>query len=475
MAIGTTAKVAFQGHALAGPVTRRLLPQALPVAHRQEDHHLHPPGPQPELTSLPSPPILRPDSTPVVLITTRWVQHVCLPMKRSTLANAGLVLAPLLLTLVVLEGVVRAFSEYDRDGNAKFVDVSLYPYRIPLVSLQRSLDRYNSSTSSRLMYDPDVGWSPRPNVHDWVYHYNSTGIRSAPAEYTLAPAPGTFRIALFGDSYTHCDEVPIEECWGTHLEARLRENGIPAEVINFGVSGYGIDQALLRWHKDGRAYAPHLVILGFNADDVSRNVNLLRAIRSRNTGIPLAKPRFIIEGEDLRLINVPTTPPEQMLELFSNLAGWDLVRYEYFYRPRDYDPPLWLRSRLVSFVFNYLTARDPDADLYALDGEPGRVTLRIIQQFSQEVQAASSQFVVLFLPQRDCLGQLSSGQPLPYADLLAAIEASHPVIHPETPLLDALVSRPLEDLIESHYTPLGNRLIAEGTAAQLLASPWLAQ
>jgi len=396
-------------------------------------------------------------------------------MKRSFLTHAGLVIGSLIVTLLILEGVIRAFSEYDRDGNAEFVEVDLHPYRVPLVSLQRSLDRYNSSTSSRLMYDPELGWSPRPNVRDWVYFYNSAGIRSSPVEYAPAPAPGTLRIALFGDSYTHCDEVAIEDCWGTRLEADLRDHGVAAEVINFGVSGYGIDQAFLRWRRDGQPYSPHLVILGFNADDVSRNVNLLRAIRSRNTGIPLAKPRFILEGDELRLINVPTPPPEQMYALFSNLSEWDLVRYEYYYDPQDYEPPLWLRSRLVSFVYNYLTARKLEDHMYDLTGEPAQVTLAIIRQFDREVQAAGSRFVIVFLPQQDCLKRLAGGQPLPYADLLAAIEATAPVIHPESPLIEALASRPVEEIIESHYTPLGNRLIGQGVAAQLLASPWLTQ
>jgi hypothetical protein len=83
-------------------------------------------------------------------------------MKRSALLNIGLLIGSLLLTLVILEGVVRAFSEYDRDGNAGFLDVDLYPYRIPLVSLQRSLDRYNSSTSSRPTDDGTRAAGTRP-------------------------------------------------------------------------------------------------------------------------------------------------------------------------------------------------------------------------------------------------------------------------------------------------------------------------
>jgi hypothetical protein len=392
-------------------------------------------------------------------------------MKRDTLIGIGLLVGSILLTFAILEGVVRVYSEDDKDGNIKFVEVKLRPYRIPLVSIQESLDKYNSSTSSRLMYDPNLGWSPRPNAQDWVYFYNSAGIRSAPSEYSVTPKPGVLRIALFGDSYTHCDEVSFEDCWGTRMEARLNKKGVPAEVINFGVSGYGIDQAFLRWREQGQTYAPDIVILGFNADDVGRNVNLLRPIFRKSTGIPLAKPRFIIEGDQLRIINVPTTPPDRVMELIQNVQQWDLVGYEYFFQLGDYEEPIWLKSRLLSFVSSFLADRRTGDELYLPGGEPAQVTLRIIEQFSMEARAAGSQFLVVFLPQHDCLEQLSQGERLPYADLLAAIEQNHTVIHPETPLLEVLKTKPVEDVIESHYTPKGNRLIGDSVADYLLASP----
>ena len=396
-------------------------------------------------------------------------------MKRDRLIGIGLLIGSLFVTLAILEGAVRLSIDYDRDGNAEFADVKLRPYRIPLVSIQESLDKYNSSTSSRLMYDPELGWTGRPNAQNWVYYYNSAGIRSAPKEYPLSPEPGVLRIALFGDSYTHCDEVPFEECWGTRLEARLNEHDLPAEVINFGFSGYGVDQAFLRWRKLGRSYSPQVVILGFNADDVSRNVNLLRPVYRKSTSIPLAKPRFIMEGDQLRLINVPTSPPDRILDLMKNVQQWDLARYEYFLNLGDYQDSIWLKSRLVSFVSSFLAERSTEDEMYLLDREPAQVTLRIIRQFAQEVQADGGQFLVVYLPQQDCLERMVEGKPLPYADLLAAIEKNHTVIHPETPLVEALKGHPVEDLIESHYTARGNQLIAEGVASHLLASPLVAR
>ena len=61
----------------------------------------------------------------------------------------------------------------------------------------------------------------------------------------------------------------------------------PAEVVNLGVHGYGHDQMLLRYRAEGRRYAPDLVLLGFVADDVGRNLLAFR---------DYAKPRFLLEG-----------------------------------------------------------------------------------------------------------------------------------------------------------------------------------
>ena len=56
------------------------------------------------------------------------------------------------------------------------------------------------------------------------------------------------RLAVFGDSFTHCDEITYQNCWTSRLES-LWPN---TEVLNFGVPGFGPDQAWLRYQRDGR-------------------------------------------------------------------------------------------------------------------------------------------------------------------------------------------------------------------------------
>jgi hypothetical protein len=77
---------------------------------------------------------------------------------------------------------------------------------------------------------------------DGLYVSNSAGIRSN-REYNLIAPPGVTRIVAFGDSFTHGDEVPNQETWEYLLEQSRDE----VEVMNFGVQGYGADQAYLRY------------------------------------------------------------------------------------------------------------------------------------------------------------------------------------------------------------------------------------
>ena len=73
--------------------------------------------------------------------------------------------------------------------------------------------------------------------------------------YTEAKPPGTIRVGIFGGSVSLGEEAALEHDLSTHLERRLSEAGIgDIEVINFGVSGFGVSQAALLWDFVGRKY-----------------------------------------------------------------------------------------------------------------------------------------------------------------------------------------------------------------------------
>jgi hypothetical protein len=74
--------------------------------------------------------------------------------------------------------------------------------------------------------------------------------------------PRTFRVAILGDSYMEAMSVRLDEMFAVQLEQRLQRCAAPltAEVINFGVSGYGTTQELLMFERIAAAYQPDLVL-----------------------------------------------------------------------------------------------------------------------------------------------------------------------------------------------------------------------
>jgi len=88
--------------------------------------------------------------------------------------------------------------------------------------------------SNYFVFSPTLGWSIKQNGFSELYQANSSGIRSD-KEYTLSPSSGIRRVATFGDSFTHCDDVKNNESW----QAIMESYNSTIEVLNFGVGGYG--------------------------------------------------------------------------------------------------------------------------------------------------------------------------------------------------------------------------------------------
>lgn len=123
--------------------------------------------------------------------------------------------------------------------------------------------------------DRDLGWSLLPNVQGFRWNEggkvfirtNREGLRDV--EHSKRKPPGTFRIAVLGDSFTEANVVGVQQTfWWVareHLEHCPALAAYPGgvEVINFGVSAYGPTQELVVLRKRVWAYSPDLVLLAF--------------------------------------------------------------------------------------------------------------------------------------------------------------------------------------------------------------------
>lgn len=149
-------------------------------------------------------------------------------------------------------------------------------------------------------FDERLGWSLKPGAVaistatgcPVEYRINSRGFRGP--EVSAQKAPGTFRIVLLGDSRTFGYGVPLEKHFSSVLAGYFRAT----EVVNLGVSGYGVDQSLLQLRQDGFAYQPDLVVLYLSHFGGNRHMHTVR--------FGGGKPRFVLAPDgSLALENEP--------------------------------------------------------------------------------------------------------------------------------------------------------------------------
>jgi len=177
---------------------------------------------------------------------------------------------------------------------------------------RKKLERLIRGETEFIAFSRELGWTHKPWGHHGLDAVNGQGIRAL-RDYSPAGKAGFLRIETFGGSFMYGAEVPGELTW----QALMEVSHPRLEVLNFGVSGYGTDQALLRFRLEGKGFSPDIVIMGFINEHCRRNQSAFRPFYIPHTGLPLGKPRFCVEKQGLRLI----PNPFQSLEDYRNLLA----------------------------------------------------------------------------------------------------------------------------------------------------------
>jgi hypothetical protein len=123
-------------------------------------------------------------------------------------------------------------------------------------------------------FDEDLGWRNRPATSvriaaqgfDYEVTLNERGERGPLRPYEK-PA-GVKRVVVLGDSTSWGWGVDDDEMWTRLVEKEL---GPSVELVNLSVPGYGTDQELWAFEREGRKYRPDLVLLGFVHNDLVSN------------------------------------------------------------------------------------------------------------------------------------------------------------------------------------------------------------
>ncbi len=321
-----------------------------------------------------------------------------------------------------------------------------------------------------------LGWTNKPNSmnegkdiggHDQgSIRINSQGLRSS-REYPLIPDGDTVRILTFGDSFTFGAEVDGKDCWATCLSRFAPQ----VEVLNFGVPGFALDQAYLRYEEEGKPFNPRIVLMGYLTENIRRHVNVYRPFLYRE-GLPAAKPRYRLDNGSLKLVPNPLPSPahyEELLEHEAEIIS-GLGKYDYYYlmdyREGRFDLLPSVRLSKV-LIHNLREIRQTDAieldRQYNTRSEAYQVTVKLFEEFAGAVTRDGAVPVAVIFPSGEDIRRYRQDQTKCYTPLLKDLDRRGIKY---VDLMDAFSragrTHPPGDFLSpgSHYSALGNLIVA---------------
>lgn len=277
-------------------------------------------------------------------------------------------------------------------------------------------------------------------------------------------------MAVYGDSFTHCDQVKSRQTWEEKLAQHLQQN-----VYNFGAGGYGTDQAYLRFEAEFPKIRTPLVGLGLITENINRIVNVYRPFYHEGTAGGLPKPRFTLNDGKLKLIPNPIQSADELEKLLDPNFVRTLGENDWWYN----------RDNLPTLEFPYLSVffnkRFWLEVFYGSDGQeindanprpwnnlweypPARdIMFAILDNFIEDAKALQVIPLILILPRRsEVLEKLEGKTPKDLSVLLQFCKTRGYVCFDGVSALaqNAQSENQVKSFFRPHLTPEGNTVLS---------------
>ena len=278
-------------------------------------------------------------------------------------------------------------------------------------------------------FDAELGWSAIPNWHGPLLSWgqvstNSLGFRSPEID------PAKKQIVILGDSVALGFGVNDDETASHYLEEKLAPLGY--QVSNLGVSCYGIDQDYLYFKRHVNKFRrlTKVILMIYTANDLLDTKS--------NVSCGKRKPLFTLKNGHLKLTNTPLLKRYCLRNLFSK---------SYFIeRISSWDPK-------IENFFNFI-AGDRAIDM----DEAKQVLALLIKKIEELARSRGAEFIVIVSPDLEDLFRksdvLSWFQDLMKQDGYTYLDYFEVLKRRAKNSDDLYVDR-------THYSPLGNQLLAE--------------
>ena len=355
--------------------------------------------------------------------------HFChtLAQKRKFLLSIVLIVVSLILSVCVVEGLLRVMLKPDRLYSALHTQPEWSAWK----SRVKFWQNHDRNVSTYPGFDPDLGWDTVDPQHYRQHH---------------PVAPFSQTVVAIGDSFTYGNDVAKDENFPFLLDGLLDD----IRVLNMGVPGYGLDQAYLKYLKHGEQHQPVAVIFGIYVGDYERTSTSFTVF---------AKPRFVVGPTGVVLTNQPVPPPDEMLAVTEReFAG------------------RWYTAELLANVGRKIAETQSTGAAYY------EATDEVIQQILESLQdrLADTRLIIVHIPRKKAFVERNDDQRGEMSRRLLAIyqRLDLEVLDLRTYFVETLQP---DEVFASHYvhfergsvghlSPVGNLRVAEGLAELLTPS-----
>lgn len=351
-------------------------------------------------------------------------------------------------------------------------------HQIERLEAYRKLVADGVDASSVSDFDPDLGWCPHTAHDDGWYRIDARGARYATRAVPLERSSGVQRVVALGCSFTFGAEVDGPDAW----VARVDEARADLDVVNFAFGAYGLDQALLRWRRDGVRESCEEAWLGVLPSAALRNVTTYHPTLRHWTNVVHVKPRFELgAGGALVPVASPARSLADLVHLLSDAPTFarDVAPHDFWVQraPESYaqrGSVWWHHVASARLAATRLERRGRDARPWLADetSEVHRLERALVLELARDVAAAQRRLRVLVLPDREDVADARDGDACWKALVVAWRAAGIEVFDASSAMLGANADREARFWApEGHYSAEGNRLVAEAFLEHLARHP----
>ncbi len=322
-----------------------------------------------------------------------------------------------------------------------------------------------------LMFHSVLGWDYPPglvfkDIDGVTYSHGLDGARRTCTSFKSTP------IVTYGDSFTYCANVQDDQTWQTFLGRKLGVN-----VLNFGVGGYGTDQAYLKYELNPARNAK-IVMLGIFPENVNRVVNVFRPFYVHEEPCGLTKPMFSKTTDGFKLIPNPLNDVRDIAKLGDPTFLMRLGEMDYWYLLDQRMPAVnfpyvlslyqWREMVFRRFakpfrkVVHLSSSTSNGGDLIE-EPDALRVMCHIVDLFVTRARSRGAVPIIVMIPHTDYVREVLEGgdsrtdgllrylrrMKYPYIDAIRAVAEMKPT------------RSQLDNWYEGHATAQGNKVLAD--------------